>query len=563
MTVGAAPLPAGPVPLTGDELQIVQATGRVGDGLVYAGRDRSIVARLREYAPPGIVRRLPDGTLQPIEPVYADALADGVASFLEQGRRLAGFGHPGITPIWRAEAAEGGGAWLVGAPAGAPLRQTLDEGRVFTPADVVRLAGELADILAMLHGRGLAHLDIAPDTVSIASGHVQLADFAVDTRPFIALLHSHDGLVRPGYSPIEHYDADMAEPLGPPADIHAASALLYRLVTGHDPVPWQQRWRDSDAAPLPDRDDYPPGFLAAVRKGMAIEPGDRFATGAEWRAALNLPCRAVPGVPAPVPAAPERRRRLAVPLLAGTGLLVLALLGVLAWRLGWPAPAPTADTGNVQVPSGGNSRQPPGPVAIPIRTGDTVTGHLAEDDPTGPDGGYRDAYLLDGHRGDRIEIRVRAAGFTPVIGLFGPGLPGQQGENGRLVVTLPRNGDYTLLVWAGRAGATGDYSLAVVSAPDEGGETGPIDPAAARRLAGVWHDEDDDICKIPAVNSVQAGSLIVRLGPDTYRHRIDSADGDEIDTTIIDGPLVGRTFHFRLAPDGRSYDMDGETWTQC
>jgi serine/threonine protein kinase len=89
---------------------------------------------------------------------------------------------------------------------------------------ILKLAGELANALAQVHARGLTHLDIAPDTVSLASGRLELTDFAVDNRPFMPLLESQHGLVRPGYSPIEHHDASMAEPLAAPADVYAASA---------------------------------------------------------------------------------------------------------------------------------------------------------------------------------------------------------------------------------------------------------------------------------------------------------------------------------------------------
>jgi hypothetical protein len=567
-------LPPGPVPLTSGGLEIVRPLGRVGDGLVYEARDRGVPARLREYAPAGVVRRALDGALEPVDEEFDGAWAAALGRFVEQGQRLSGFSQPGVAAVWRVEAVETadgpGGAWLVGAPAGRSLTAALMNGPGFTPADVVRIAGELADALAELHARGLTHLDISPETVSLASGRVQLGDFAVDNRTLIALLQGPEGLVRPGYSAIEHYDAEMSEPLGPPADVFAASALLHHLITGRAPPSWQERWRDPEALLLPDRDDYPPGFLAAIRQGLAIEPGDRFANGAAWRAALSLP-RRIAGSATPVmEPEPVPSRRSKAPLLVALALLAIALLGFLAYQFHWLVPARQEPIANGSSSGGTVNRTqsrppPPVPVLPQVSIGGAASGQLAGGDEQAADGSYRDQFTLRGVRGDRIALTVRANGFEPVVAISGPGLEPQLGGGGRLTATLPQDGSYTISVTATRPGATGDYALEVAPAPraDDGRQAGPIDPAVAARLAGTWRSEDDESCEVPAVNSVSGDILTARIGDETYRHHIVGAQGNTVGTTLVDGEPAGRPVRFELAPDGRSYEAEDEIWYRC
>ncbi len=285
-------LAPGPLPLLGADLSVVSPVGRIGDGLVYVARDAMRPARLREYCPPGVVRRVADGTLHPADARLAAAWGDATKGFLDQGHRLASIDHFAVAPVWRAMSIEADGvrqgAYLIGAPVGEPLGAAFAGGLLLPPDQVIGIAHDLADALAHMHALGLTHLDIGPDTVSIAGGFVTLTDFAIDNRPFMALLETQEGLVRPGYSPIEHYDASMAEPLGPPADVYAASALLFRLISGRDPAPWQERWRDPSSAQLGDRGEYPTTFIDAIRKGLAIEPDDRFRDAGEWQAAMDL-----------------------------------------------------------------------------------------------------------------------------------------------------------------------------------------------------------------------------------------------------------------------------------
>lgn len=578
-------LPPGPLPLIGPDFHVISAIGRVGDGLVYAARDGLTRVRLREYAPPGVVRRGSDGAMEPIDERMAAAWTEGLALFLAKGDALAAIRHPGIAPILATRP----GGFLVGEPVGEPLSAALAPGLKLSPYEIQLFARDLAAALAEVHARGLAHLDVSSDTVSIASGAVQLTDFAVDDRRFLPLLESQEGLVRPGYSPIELHDGTLAEPLGPRADVYAASALVFRLITGRDPAPWQERWRDPDALELPELDPYPPVFLAAIRQGMAIEPEQRFADASSWLAAMGPPPappiaplrRDIPPEPAPEPAPPmaaplppppPQRRSSLTPILILAIILLGAAVGALyAWQQGWFAPPAEEQTDNRSAPLPEPQREPASPTLPEIQPGGTVSGLLTSNDERRSGGGYQDSFTLAGRRGQRLELRLSSGDFDPLVEITGPGFRASNDDDAdagtrdsRLVVTLPRDGTYRINVAGSRPGASGAYLLELVEpAPEPDRDIVTLDLGLASGLAGEWRALDDPDCQEPAVNTVLGDQLISRIGGDTYRHRIVRTGSGAIQTVVVDGRLEGRSFEFRLDPDGDAYEIAGERWVRC
>jgi len=480
----------GPLPFAGPDFEVVAALGRVGDGLVYAARDGGRQARLREYAPAWVVARGADGTLHPTDARLAPAWEEATTRFLDKGHKLAAFDHPGVAPLWRAIALTSNGArqgaYLVGAPAGEPLGAVLAGGLRLAPDRVMALAADLADVLSTLHARGLTHLDISPATVTIASGRLQLTDFAVDNRPFMALLETQAGLVRPGYSPIEHHDASMADPLGPRADVFGASALLFRLITGRDPASWQERWRDPSASRLDDSEAFPPRFIAAIREGMAIEPDERFPNGAAWREAMALPepepmvetiiirpqgeaktvvapaldapVQPPPPPPAPPPPQPPEqpphfasspppasstppaepaapapagaawvepaggKRNWLLPVLLALGLLVIAAGAYLAYTQNWFVPAED-ERATANESAAEEEDERSGVGGAPlIQPGSTVSGQLTASDNRRGGGQFEDRFTLEGRQGDRVEISLNSSEFDPLLTVTGNGL---------------------------------------------------------------------------------------------------------------------------------------------
>jgi serine/threonine protein kinase len=582
-------LPAGPLPFISPDFHVLGMVGRVGDGFVYTARDGLRQARLREYCPPGLTIRGASGAVLPRQALFGDAFQDGIERFVEQGQRLAALSHPGVAAIWDAMAASSAsgvllGGYLVGEPVGESLAATLATGRQLTPGEVATFAAELADALAAVHAHGLTHLALSTQTVTIAAGRVQLTDFTVDNRPYMPLLGTQEGLIRPGYSPLEHYEGPGGAPLGPPADVYAACALIYRLITGAAPAPATQRFRDRSISELAGRDSYSPRLLEAVRTGLALEARDRFPDGAALRAALDEPAAAaVPGVaaqpvisiakhvppppPAPSlePAPPPRPSRL--PLVLGIlFMLVLVVGALLALQQGWfePDEEPVA---NKVAPPRPEPRPPTKTTpAIPtLAVGESREGRLQAGDDRSPSGQYQDRFTLTGRRGERIELRLSSNDFDPRLMIRGNGLNQfndddleNQSLNSRMIVTLPADGAYTIIVSSYEQDRTGAYRLEAAAAPPD------VQAAnGATRLSGAWRLEEDADCVDPATITVSGATLTLTRGGVVSREQIVADDGRRVRTRMVGGPSDGELFLFDIAADGSSFETDEGVWVRC
>jgi hypothetical protein len=264
----------------------------VGDVWTHETADE----RVRLYWPAGILVRSSTGEPVLANPEWADAYETGRRTFLAQATALAGLSHPNVAAI-RTISDLDDLAVVRTAPMGTSLAARLGGGAGVRPEAVLALAADLAAGLEAIHGRGQLHLNLASESIGVATGRGVLHDPSVDRRPFIPLVRRLDGLFQPGLSPFEAQDATASAPLTPATDLYGLCAVLYRVITGQDAPDWYGWTDETRLTGRIEAADYPPAFIAAVAKGLARNAGDRFATVADWRAAAELPVFQGAGAP--------------------------------------------------------------------------------------------------------------------------------------------------------------------------------------------------------------------------------------------------------------------------
>ncbi|MBB5695179.1 serine/threonine protein kinase [Muricoccus pecuniae] len=307
--------------------------------------------------------------------------AERLARIRRGAREAAGLSHPYIVPVL--DYAEAGDrAWIVMELAGGlPLRDVLDRGERFTPSVILRLMEQILSALEHAHGRGVAHGKLTPDNIMIVPDPsprqptARLTDFGIPAfrdRP------------PPATKPPAEPSAE--------ADLLAAAAILHELVTG-------ERLAANPSGRLSGRRvPVPPPFDAVLARATADDPALRYASAADFAAALRalrpsagpLPAAAAGEAgPGPAPSAPprapvaeprrarpvvedyERRRRLPArwPLALGgaLGLAALAGLGLFLREGGDDAPAePAPIAAAAPAPVAGSFR---GAAEAALRTG--------------------------------------------------------------------------------------------------------------------------------------------------------------------------------------------------
>ncbi|MFM8322430.1 MAG: serine/threonine protein kinase [Chloroflexota bacterium] len=147
---------------------------------------------------------------------------------------------------------------------------------------------QVADALVYLHSRQppVVHRDVKPANIRITpEGSAMLVDFGL-VKVFSPSMRTTLGAraVTPGYAPPEQYGQGNTDGR---SDLYALGATLYNLLSAREPMESVQRMAGGQLTPLRSLNpQVPAGVEAAIEQAMRLEPGARYASVAEFRAAL-------------------------------------------------------------------------------------------------------------------------------------------------------------------------------------------------------------------------------------------------------------------------------------
>ena len=431
----------------------------------------------------------------------------GAERFLQEIKTTANLQHPhilalfdsGQVTIGHPEQGEGSRTVFYVMPfvEGESLRDRLTREKQLPVGDALRIAGEVASALDYAHRRGVIHRDIKPENILLHDAQALVADFGIA----LAASRSDGGsrMTETGMSlGTPHYmspEQAMGErTLDARTDVYALGCVLYEMLAGEPPFtgPTAQAIVARVMTEVPrslslQRKSVPPHVEVAVLTALEKLPADRFATAAEFLAALGDTARRPTGAIARA-AAPSRLRRGVPWVLAGFGL-VLGVVSV--WRLR-QAPAPeairfsiTPPAGEEIVAGGGLSLTPDGRTLVFVSSRNGVSSLVRRnlDDPAfhrleGTDGAQEPALSPDGGwvafaASDGQIKKLALEGGRP-IALTTTGVPAGMQWSGRygLVLGMPVFSP-TIRGLSLVAPEGGDSALRVITTPDRGMHHGP------------------------------------------------------------------------------------------
>jgi len=262
----------------------LRSLGRAGALETFAVEGETVQAV--RFFPAGAVRETA-GRLTAI-PEAAEAYAKALVAFEALGRELMTSAPRAALRVEGVTRSAAGGFWLQ-APAGRTLETWLADhpGPVAEPV-VAAFARRLAEAMGELHAAGIVHGDLSPRAVLIDDGAVRLTGFMVDRRPFFRALRGQQDLVEPGYAPPEAHDGALRHPIGPAADLYAASALLHRLLTGQAPPAANLAARVAGETAWPSDAVVSTALRAGITAGLAPAIEARPPDAETWLAGLDL-----------------------------------------------------------------------------------------------------------------------------------------------------------------------------------------------------------------------------------------------------------------------------------
>jgi eukaryotic-like serine/threonine-protein kinase len=258
----------------------------------------------------------------------------GASRFLVEIKTTANLQHPHILSLHDSGEVDGTVFYVMPYVEGESLRDRLNREKQLPIADAVRIASETADALEYAHRRGVIHRDIKPENILLHGGHALVADFgialAVSNTAANRLTETGMSLGTPTYMSPEQATGERT--LDARTDVYALGCVLYEMLTGEPPFtgPTAQSivakvLTDQPRRVTELRRSVPANVEATILQALEKLPADRFATMAEFAAALR-------DTRAPVRAAAPRRSAPSAPLLIALGVAALAA-GVAIGRL--------------------------------------------------------------------------------------------------------------------------------------------------------------------------------------------------------------------------------------
>ena len=285
----------------------------------------------------------------------------GAERFLAEIRTTANLQHPHILPLHDSGLLPDESGRPAGRPyyvmpyvEGESLRDRLTREKQLPIADAVRIAAEVAGALDYAHRHGIIHRDVKPENILLHDGRALVADFGIALAATSAgsrMTETGMSLGTPHYLSPEQ--AMGARDLDARTDVYALGCVLYEMLVGDPPFTGSTAqaivakvMTEKPSPPSTVRDTIPVPVEDAVLTALQKLPADRFATAAEFGAAL-----AAEGTLARA-ARPRVGRRHPVqlmPLLLAAALLALAL-GWLLRGVVAAGPAPSRPVRRAVVP---------------------------------------------------------------------------------------------------------------------------------------------------------------------------------------------------------------------
>ena len=275
-----------------DRYRIERALGRGGMATVYLAHD------LKHDRPVA---------LKVLRPEVAAAL--GPERFLREIAITARLDHPHILTLIDSGEADGFLFYVVPYVRGESLRTKLARERQLPVAEAVRITGQVASALDYAHRQGVIHRDVKPENILLHEGEAMVADFGIALTGLQGggerLTGTGVSVGTPAYMSPEQAAGDRQ--LDARTDVYSLGAVLYEMLAGEPPHTGPARLRAV-------RPDVPARLETALARALGRVPADRFASAAQFAAALSGKAGFVP----------SRRRALAA---------AVALAAVLA--AGW------------------------------------------------------------------------------------------------------------------------------------------------------------------------------------------------------------------------------------
>ena len=220
--------------------------------------------------------------------------------FEREARAISSLNHPHICTLYDVGRQDGTNYLVMEYLEGETIAQRLEKGAL--PLDqALRCAIEIADALDKAHRQGITHRDLKPGNIMLTKGGAKLLDFGLATSvtpgmagaDLSALSTTPPRLTAHGtiLGTFQYMAPEQAGGgrLDARADVFSFGAVLYEMVSGQCAFPGSSVAQVLSAVLRDDPRPFeaPPAVARIVTRCLAKQPGQRFQTMADVKAALE------------------------------------------------------------------------------------------------------------------------------------------------------------------------------------------------------------------------------------------------------------------------------------
>ncbi|HEY3934389.1 MAG TPA: protein kinase [Gemmatimonadales bacterium] len=218
----------------------------------------------------------------------------GAERFLKEIKTTANLQHPHILGLIDSGSADGLLWYAMPFVEGESLRDRLQREKQLPIADAVRITTEVAGALDYAHRHGVIHRDIKPENILLHDGSALVADFGIALAASTAgtrMTETGMSLGTPHYMSPEQAMGERE--ITARSDVYALGCIAYEMLVGEPPFngPTAQAiiarvMTEEPRSITLQRKTVPPQVEAAVLTALEKLPADRFASAADFAAAL-------------------------------------------------------------------------------------------------------------------------------------------------------------------------------------------------------------------------------------------------------------------------------------
>ena len=206
--------------------------------------------------------------------------------FLREAKILRKIKHDGVVTVLHFFSKNGTAYFVMEFEEGDPLKDYLGDDKILSQEEIYKHLGQILSALTAIHKKDIIHRDLKPDNIIVRSRDekMMLIDFGASGQT------DADGtktlIGSPNYAAPEQFNS--GEKQGPWTDIYAVGAILYRCISGADPMDAEDRKKGVHpfvSAGQIGAGRYDTELLNLIDKSMELDPKKRFQSVADvWKA---------------------------------------------------------------------------------------------------------------------------------------------------------------------------------------------------------------------------------------------------------------------------------------